>query len=264
MCKTGEEIVFSDVYYIPTLCNNIISLGQLSESGYTVLIKDEHLWVYDKQDLLLMKVRRATNRLYKILMETSKPMCMFSKLEENSQLWHSRLGHVNYQAMMLMSKQEMVYGFPKIAQPKEVCSGCLMSKQVRQSFPSQSNFRAQEALELIYGDLCRPISPATIGGNKYFLLLVDDYSRMMWIYMLASKDEAFEMFKKFQATVEKQSEKKIKVFRSDRGGEFVSKQFISYCESVGITRHFTAPYSPQQNGVVERRNRTIVAMIRSF
>lgn len=82
--------------------------------------------------------------------------------------------------------------------------------------------------------------------------------------MLSSKDESFEAFKKFRALVEKNSKNTIKVFRTDRGGEFSSKQFMTYCENEGITRHFTAPYSPQQNGVVERRNRTIVAMARSF
>lgn len=117
---------------------------------------------------------------------------------------------------------------------------------------------------MIHGDLCGPITPATPAGNRYFLLLVDDYSRIMWIFMLNSKDEALEAFIKFRAQVEKNSEKKIQVLRTDRGGEFCSKKFSSYCEDSGISRHFTAPYSPQQNGVAERRNRTVVAMIRSF
>lgn len=96
------------------------------------------------------------------------------------------------------------------------------------------------------------------------MLLVDDYSRVMWAYLLNSKDEAFEAFKKFRALVEQDSEKKIKVLRTDMGGEFCSRQFLEYCETTGIKRHFTAPYTPQQNGVVERRNRTVAAMTRSF
>lgn len=116
----------------------------------------------------------------------------------------------------------------------------------------------------MHGDLCGPISPATSAGNKYLFLLVDDYSRVMWGYLLRSKDEAFQAFKKFRAQVENGNDKKVQIFRTDRGGEFSSKQFISYCEEAGITRQFTAPYSPQQNGVVERRNRTVVEMARSF
>lgn len=119
-------------------------------------------------------------------------------------------------------------------------------------------------LELVHGDLCGPISPTTMSDNRYFMLLVDDFSRFMWSYMLSIKDEALGAFQKFRAQVERETDKKIKVFRTDRGGEFMSNSFKSYYEENGIIRHFTAPYSPQQNGVVERRNRTMVAMARSL
>lgn len=158
----------------------------------------------------------------------------------------------------------MVRGMPKINQPNKVCTGCLMSKQTRRPFPAQATYKAEEILELIHGDLCGPIIPETLAGNKYFFLLVDDYSRIMWVYMLKSKDQAFDTFKKFKAQVENSTGKRVKVFRTDRGGEFTSNQFTSYCDEAGITRHFTAPYTPQQNGVVEWRNRIVVAMARSF
>lgn len=248
-CKNGEERLLSKVYYIPTLRSNIISLGQLSEAGNEVVLRGDYL---------------RGNRLYKIIIEGSKSKCMLSKSNESSWVWHSRLGHVNFRAMNLMSVTKMVYGMPITKQPKETCTGCLMSKQTRNSFPSQSNYCAKKVLELIHADLCGPIMPATPAGNKYFFLLVDDFSRVMWVYMLKSKDEAFDAFRKFRAQIEDGPEKKIKTLRTDRGGEFMSKQFLSYCEEAGIYRQFTAPFSPQQNGVVERRNRTVVEMARSF
>lgn len=149
-CKNGEERTLYDVYYIPTLCNNIISLGQLSEGGNKVVISGNLLRVYDNHEKLLMKVPRSNNRLYRILIEPCENVCMLSKSEDVSWLWHTRLGHVNFQAMELMSKKKMVKGMPDIAQPKGICSGCLMAKQVRKSFPSQSNFKASHALELIH------------------------------------------------------------------------------------------------------------------
>ena len=264
LSKDGNEKVFHDVYYIPELRSNIISLGQLSESGNEVVIKGEYVWVYDDQRRLLMKVKRSGNRLYKILLETSHAACLMSKAEESTWLWHTRFGHVNFQAMALMSAKGMAEGLPELIQPKKLCVGCLMAKQTRKIFPRQADFRAKKKLELIHGDLCGPISPPTAGGNRYFLLLVDDFSRVMWIYMLKGKDETFEAFKKFTRLVEKESGETIKIFRTDRGGEFMSKLFIEFCNEEGITRHFTAPYTPQQNGVVERRNRTVVAMARSF
>lgn len=158
----------------------------------------------------------------------------------------------------------MVHGLPKLQHLKGVCTWCLMSKQIRKSFPKQTNYNATKALELVHGDLCVPITPSTTAENRYVFLLVDDYSRVMWTYLLKTKNEAFEAFKHFKALVEDGKERKIKTFRTDRGGEFCSKEFLNYCEENGINRHFTAPYSPQQNGVVERRNRTMIEMARSL
>lgn len=106
-----------------------------------------------------------------------------------------------------MQNKQMALGMPTFSKPNSICSGCLMAKQVRKPFPSHANFRAKQILELVHGDLCGPISPTTSGGNRYFLLLVDDFSRMMWVYMIKSKDEAFTMFKRFKAHVEKKTER---------------------------------------------------------
>ena len=130
-CKNGEKRCLQQVYYIPSLRNNIISLGQLSEEGNKVVLQGEYLWVHDKQGKLLMKVKRTANRLYKINIEESRSTCLLTKAEENSWLWHSRLGHVNFSALVLMSKEGMAYGLPKFIKPKKICEGCLMSKQAR-------------------------------------------------------------------------------------------------------------------------------------
>lgn len=118
--------------------------------------------------------------------------------------------NVNFQAMVLMSKNNMVEGMPKITQPKGVCSGFLMAKQVRKPFPSQAKFSAKRVLELIHGDLRGPISPATSAGNRYFFLLVDDYSRIMWVYMLKNKNEAFSVFKIFVPKLKMDLARKLK------------------------------------------------------
>lgn len=163
--KNGEERTLRDVYYIPTLCNNIISIGQPSEGGNKVIITGDLLRVYDERENLLMRVKRSSNRLYKLIIEPSAPACIFLRSEDTSWIWHLRLGHVNYQAMTLMSRKKMVKGLPKIDQPKGICNGCLMAKQVRKSFPSQSKFSTKHALELVHGDLCGPIMSSTTAGN---------------------------------------------------------------------------------------------------
>lgn len=97
-----------------------------------------------------MKVKKSVNRLYKIIIESSEAKCLLMKSCEESWLWHFRLGHVNFQVMELMSTKQMVYGFPKITRPQDVCTGCLMSKQVRKPFPSKANYTAKNVLELIH------------------------------------------------------------------------------------------------------------------
>nr|GEU54259.1 zinc finger, CCHC-type [Tanacetum cinerariifolium] len=134
----------------------------------------------------------------------------------------------------------------------QLCEGFLVGKQTRNSYPTQTTYRASKRLELVHGDLCGPIIPPTPTGNRYFMLLVDDYSRVMWVYLLKAKDEALEVFKNFRKKVKTETEEKVKVLRTDRGGEFLSNQFTTYCNETGLERHYTSP-----------RNRTVVEIVRS-
>nr|GEV62389.1 zinc finger, CCHC-type [Tanacetum cinerariifolium] len=117
-------------------------------------------------------------------------------------------------------------------------------------------------LDLVYGDLCGPITPPPPSGKKYIFLLVDDYSRYMWVYFLNTKNQAFDTFKEDKKLIENELRTTLKILRTDRGGEFTSNEFKQYCKENGIARQLTAPYSPQQNGLVERRNRTIMSTTR--
>ncbi|XP_022635028.1 uncharacterized protein LOC111241414 [Vigna radiata var. radiata] len=148
---------------------------------------------------------------------------------------------VKGKGLELLSKKAMVRGLPSITHPNQVCEGCLLGKQFRLSFPKESDTRAQKPLELINTDVCGPIKPRSL-----------------------EKSKVFENFKKFKAHIEKESGLLIKALRSDRGGEFTSKEFQKYCEDNRIRRQLTVPRSPQQNGVAERKNRTILKMARSM
>ena len=158
----------------------------------------------------------------------------------------------------------MVSGLPKIHFSDHLCRNCMAGKQNRRPFPNKSEFRASKKLQLIHGDICGPIQPSRVGGRRYYFLLIDDYSWLMWVAFLKDKSDAFLHFKSFKNLVESESEEKVKCFRTDRGGEFNSEEFKVYYEENGIKRHLTAPYSPQQNGVVERKNRTIMSCVRSM
>jgi transposase InsO family protein len=163
-----------------------------------------------------------------------------------------------------MAREELVRGMPPLTQVEQLCDACLAGKQRRAPFPQKALRRSTEPLQLLHGDLCSPITPATPSGNRYFLLLVDDFSRYMWIALPPSKDAAAAAIKRIQAAAERKTGKKLLALRTDRGGEFAAADFNNYCAHLGVRRELTAPYSPQQNGVVERRNQMVVGTARSM
>jgi transposase InsO family protein len=166
--------------------------------------------------------------------------------------WHERLGHANFGSFEKMGRLEMVRRLPPISHAEQFCDTCVLAKHRRRVFLKQSKYRADKALELGHGDLCGPVKPATPGGRRYFLLLVDDATRYMWVVLLTTKSEALSAIKRIQAAAEKECGHKLRVLRTDNGGEFTAAEFAAYCADEGVTRHFSAPYTPQQNGVVER------------
>ena len=119
-------------------------------------------------------------------------------------------------------------------------------------------------LELVHTDVCGPMSTQEKGGYEYFITFTDDYSRYGYVYLMRRKSKAFEKFKEFRAEVENQLGKRIKAIRSDRGGEYLLRDFKDYLTQNGIVSQLTAPGTPQQNGVAERRNRTLLEMVRSM
>jgi hypothetical protein len=235
-CQNGEHRILTEVYYIPRLKSNIVSIGQLDEYGCKTLVVDGFMTLWDRSRKVLAKVKRSSNRLYILNINESKPECWVAKSREDAWLWHARYGHVNFHALKNLADKEMVLGMPHIDQIERVCDGCLVGKQHRASFPAVSSFRAATPLEILHGDLCGPITPATNAGKKYFLLIVDDFSRFMWIVLIRSKDEAFEAFCKMKAATEMELKLQVRSLRTDRGGEFTSREFNDYCEEKGIKR----------------------------
>ena len=116
----------------------------------------------------------------------------------------------------------------------------------------------------MHADICGPIKPISNSKKRYFLTFIDDFSRKTWVYFLVEKSEAFAVFKSFKIYVEKETSSFIKCLRTDRGGEFTSEEFANFCKENGIRRQLTAAYTPQQNGVAEHKNRTIMNMVRSM
>ena len=148
----------------------------------------------------------------------------------------------------------MVRGLPLIEKPDSLCEGCILGKQHRENFPSRKIIRAKAPLEIIHSDLCGPMQTPSLARSHYMLTFINDFTRKTWVYFLKNKSEVFENFCNLKALVENQSGLHIKVLRTDRGGEYISKDFLRFCRKNGIHKQFTTRYTPQQNGVAERKN----------
>ncbi|KAI5348776.1 hypothetical protein L3X38_001663 [Prunus dulcis] len=255
-----------EVMYLPGLKENLLSVGQMDEHGYCLVFGDGMCKVFESSltNCLIIKVQMKKNRCYPLSFLVENQLLMKASMTHSTWTWHKRLGHLHFRGLKQLRDKDMVHGLPQLEEQNGVCEGCQLGKQYRNVFPKNQAQRASSPLELVHIDLCGPIKIESVAGNKYFMLIIDDCTRMSWVYLLRNKYEAFNCFKKFKSITELQSGHKVKCLRSDRGGEFLSYEFIKFCEDHGIQRQLTMAYTPQQNGVVERKNRTVVEMAKPF
>ncbi|GJW55787.1 retrovirus-related pol polyprotein from transposon TNT 1-94 [Tanacetum coccineum] len=180
-------------------------------------------------------------------------------------LWHRRLSHLNFDYITLLSKKEVVNGLPKLKYVKDqLCSSCEMSKAKRSSFKTKAVPSSKGRLNLLHMDLCGPMRVASINGKKYILVIVDDYSRYTWTLFLRSKDETPEVLKDFLTMIQRNLQAQVITVRTDRGTKFLNKTLHAYFKEEGIDHQTSTPRTPEQNGVVERRNRTLVEAARTM
>ncbi|KAL4362751.1 hypothetical protein GQ457_04G006200 [Hibiscus cannabinus] len=203
--KNGEKKYITDVYYVPAMKSNIISLGQLLEKGYEVQMKNQSLSLKNKNGELVVQVDMTQNRLFTIDIESGEVKCMKTAIKDDSWLWHLRYGHLGFSGLKLLSKAKMVNGLPEINSPNQLCEACIKGKQHRQSFEVGKSWRARRPLEIVHTDIAGPFDIPSVGGNMYYLTFIDDYSRKCWVYVLKEKSEALAKFKEFKAMAEKQS-----------------------------------------------------------
>ncbi|KAL0298721.1 UNVERIFIED_CONTAM: Retrovirus-related Pol polyprotein from transposon TNT 1-94 [Sesamum radiatum] len=257
--------IINDVMYIPNLRTNLFSVGQMMEKGYTLHFGGDSCTIYDNKDktLKIAEVRMKEHRCFPIHLQYMGRTAMKAQ-EDQSWLWHRRLGHFNFQGLKILHQKKMMTDLPQIQAVEGACEACLQGKQHKKPFPSGTSWRAKAVLELIHTDVCGPMRTPSHEQNRYFILFIDDYSKMTWVYFMREKSEIFKVFKKFKNLVEKQSGRSIKVLRSDRGKEYNNSEFDKFCEEEGIEHQTTVSYNPQQNGVSERKNRTVMEMARSM
>ena len=265
--KIGNDKVFIDnVVLVDTLKHNLLSISQLCDKGYKVTFMAHQCLVQDIE-LNTILIAKRDNNVYTIKFDdfVSQDIKCLSSTQDLGWLWHRRLGHASMDLIQKLSSNELVRGLPKSKFNKDrICDACQFGKQVKSSFKSKNLVSTSRPLELIHLDLFGPNDIASIQGKFYVFVIVDDYSRYTWVLFLAHKSDAFNEFVKWCKKVQNEQGHMITFVRSDRGGEFRNQHIEGYCDEVGYAHNFSAPKTPQQNGVVERKNRSIQEMARTM
>ena len=281
------EIHLSDVFYVPDMGYNLLSIKRMTLDGWkvnfddptqcTISIKNSGQVLaiaYSKEgDLYRLKTlpMKLDNAAYITTAVTTSSTANNIKNITPIKLWHDRLGHLNLGSMNVMSNQQLVQDFDIKSITKEAdtqivtqCEACIKGKAHRATMPSIATHRATTLLELVHSDVCGPMKSESIGGARYFVTFIDDYSRFTVVKIMKTKSEVLEHFIAYLKWAENITNHRIKVFRSDNGGEYCSNDFNATLIQHGISRQLTPPYTPEHNGVAERANRTIVECARSM
>nr|GFA51230.1 retrovirus-related Pol polyprotein from transposon TNT 1-94 [Tanacetum cinerariifolium] len=199
-------------------------------------------------------------------MVSASPICLMARASSTkSWLWHQRLSHLNFDTINDLARNDLVAGLPKFKYHKEhLCPSCEQGKSKRASHLPKPVPNSRQRLHLLHMDLCGPIRIASINGKRYVLVIVDDYSRYTWVHFLRSKDEAPEVIIKFLKRITVLLQSPVIIIRTDNGTKFKNQVLKEYFDTVGISHQMSSIWTPQQNRLVERQNRTLVETARTM
>ncbi|GJW75436.1 putative ribonuclease H-like domain-containing protein, partial [Tanacetum coccineum] len=270
-----DSLDFEDVYFVNELKFNLFSVSQMCDKKNYVLFTDTECLVLSPnfklpdETHILLKIPRKDN-MYSFDMKNIVPKesltCLIAKATlDESMLWHRRLGHINFKNINKLVKDNLVRGFPtKHFKNDQTCVSCLKGKQHRASCKSKVLNPITKPLFMLYMDLFGPTFVSSLMHKKYCLVVTDDYSKFTWVLFLATKDETNEILKNFIKEIENLVDKKVKIIRCDNRTEFKNKVMDNFCREKGIRREYSVARTPQQNGVAERRNRTLIEAARTI
>ncbi|GJS51539.1 putative ribonuclease H-like domain-containing protein [Tanacetum coccineum] len=272
--KTGT-LDFDNVYFCKELKYNLFSVSQICDKKNNVLFTDTECLVLSSdfklldESQVLLRVLRKDN-IYsfdlKSVVPTKGLTCLFAKaIIDESNLWHKRLGHINFKNINKLVKVNLVRGLPsKIFENDHSCVACQKGKQHKASCKAKLVNSISKPLNMLHMDLFGPINVKSLMKKSHCLDVTDNFSRFSWVFFLATKDETTGILKNFITEIENQLDHKVKVIRCDNGTEFKNSVMIQFCEMKGIKREFNVARTPRQNGVAERRNRTLIEAARTM
>ncbi|GJY78259.1 putative ribonuclease H-like domain-containing protein, partial [Tanacetum coccineum] len=268
-------IDFEKVSYVEELKFNLLSVSQICDKKHNVLFTDKECLIlspkfkFVDEDLVILRAPRK-NDVYSLDLKNIIPSggvtCLVAKAtKDEAVLWHRRLGHVNFKNINKLVKGNLVRGLPsKTFKLDHSCLACRKGKQHRASCKKIEERTVREPLELLHMDLFGPVSVESVNRKKYCLVVTDDCSKFSWVFFLAYKDETYDMLHDLIVGLENKLRHKVKTIRCDHGTEFKNHLMNEFCAKKGIKREYSIARTPQQNGVAERKNRTLIEAARTM
>ncbi len=267
----------SNVLHVPDLGYQLLSVTTLDKSGLKISFYSRKCQIMKNNTLIA--TGSMIGNLYRL--DSAPNIHNRALVTRKIELWHHRLAHISPRVILEMSNKNMVRGLDDVRSFESFhCSDCLAGKGHRSPIPRKSKTRASKLLELVHSDVNGPLETPSLGGARYFVTFIDDFSKWTFVYTMKQKSETFTCFKKFHKLAERHTGLKIdnvnvitrsnptpdklKTLRTDNGGEYLSNEFRDYLAENGIQHQLTVAYTPQQNGVAERMNRTIMDLVRSM
>jgi transposase InsO family protein len=265
--RGGHTLYLHDVLYAPEVRRNLVSVLALLQLGFNIAfvgccvkIHLDNIFYGSGFVLNGFMVLDIVN--VSIDNDASIYVVQNSSTINDSNIitWHARLGHIGQDRLHRLARAGLLGSLTKEELP--ICEHCLARKATRLPFGKAK--RASSPLQLIHSNICGPMNVRARNGGNYFITFIDDFTRFGHVYLISHKSEALDCFIRYTNLVENKLSTKIKALRTDRGREYLSEQFKNFCDEKGIARQLTISYTPQQNSVAERRNRTLFDMVRSM
>ncbi|GJU86900.1 retrotransposon protein, putative, ty1-copia subclass [Tanacetum coccineum] len=266
---SGMILVLDNCHFSSSITRGIVSLLRLWDKGFRHKFMDNGAISVSKDNICYFNAF-PRDSIFEIDMHNhiSNEHCIYrcnnKKTKHNLDstfLWHCHLGHINKKHTEKLQHDGLLESIDD--ESFDVCVSCISGKMARKPFTHASE-RADDLLGIIHSDVRGPFRTTSREGANYYVTFTDDFSGYGYVYLIKHKHKVFEMFKTFQNEIENQLEKTIKALRSDRGCEYLSQDFLDHLRSCGIISQLTSPYTPQHNGVSERRNRTLLDIVRSM
>lgn len=261
MNDKGKRIAIKmeNVLYVPDLEGGLISVRKLAMKGFNVVFDEKSCKIVsNKGDVIVCEIQ---GNLYKLKMAEQCMVATANHTNQCQHTWHRRLGHRTMNVIESLQEKGLADGVSiHDCGIREVCEVCLKGKLSRLPFPTVTERKSKKPLDLVHTDLCGPMENPTPSGSKYFMAITDDYSRFCVVFLLRSKDETTSKIKEYVRRCENVFGRKPSIIRSDGGGEYTANVLQQFYKTEGIKAQYSTPYSPQSNGIAERKNRSLQEM----